>query len=136
MQILHSKTCKREVLSRSLRNWASRANPKSIEIVDTLIEFVKTISEPRITYNRGHIAVGTTGRNFMWCHPRKSPQLFLVMRAGDQRDGLVLKFEEKGIECTKGDRPYIIKLTLTTKELKENKELIAEAVSMAENLSH
>jgi hypothetical protein len=116
--------------------WVSRANPKSIDIVDQLLKLVKNISEPRITYNRGHIAVGTTGRNFMWCHPRKSPQLFLVMRVGDERDNLALKFEEKGIECTKGDRPFILKLTLTTKELEENNELFAEAVNVAENLSH
>jgi hypothetical protein len=58
------------------------------------------------------------------------------MRVGDERDNLALKFEEKGIECTKGDRPFILKLTLTTKELEENNELFAEAVNVAENLSH
>lgn len=82
--------------------WVARANSKSIVLVESLMEMVKIISEPRITYNRGHIAIGTSGRNFMWCHPRKSPQLFLVMRAGEERDNIASKFEERGIECTEG----------------------------------
>jgi hypothetical protein len=117
-------------------DWVARANPKSMAIVDALLEAVKTISEPRITYNRGHIAVGTTGRNFMWCHPRKSPQVFLVLRVGDERDRLISMFEEQGIECTKGDRSYILKVKLTTKELEKNKVQFFEAIRTSENLSH
>lgn len=116
--------------------WVARANSKSIVLVESLMEMVKIISEPRITYNRGHIAIGTSGRNFMWCHPRKSPQLFLVMRAGEERDNIASKFEERGIECTKGSRPFIIKTTLTIKGLEENQELIREAVRIAESHSH
>jgi len=116
--------------------WVARANSKSIALVDSLVGIVKTISEPRITYNRGHIAIGTSARNFMWCHPRKSPQIFLVTRAGEERDNIATKFEEQGVECTKGSRPFIIKATLTNKELEENQELIQEMVRIAENYSH
>ena len=28
-------------------------------------------THPRVTYNKGHIAVGTNRRNFAWFHPKK-----------------------------------------------------------------
>lgn len=116
--------------------WVSRSHAKSIELFDSLIAAVKTIDEPRLTYNKGHIAVGTSGQHFMWCHPRKGQYLFLVIRVGEDRDNIMTKFEELGIECTKGGRPTILKIKLTTKEYEENQKLVQEIVQLAESQSH
>jgi hypothetical protein len=116
--------------------WVSRSHAKSIELFDSLIGVVTTIDEPRLTYNKGHIAVGTSGQHFMWCHPRKGQYLFLVIRVGEDRDNVMTKFEELGIECTKGGRPTILKIKLTTKEYEENQKLVQDTVQLAESQSH
>jgi hypothetical protein len=116
--------------------WEQRTGPQSIAVMDAVVDIVKAIAEPELTYNKGHIAVGTTGRNFMWCHPRKAPHLLLRLRVDDERDSLITKFEEQGIECKKGVRPYICRINFTMKELEENKELIKETIQLAESYSH
>ncbi len=116
--------------------WVSRANPTSIELLDSLIGLLQTISPPRITYNRSHVAFGTTGRNFMWCHLRQGPRIFFEIRIGEDRENLAMKFDEKGIQCNRDSFPENLKINLTKKELEENKALVQEAISLAENHSH
>ncbi len=118
--------------------WEARANPASIRLFDELIRIVKTASEPRLTYNKGHIAIGTLGQHFMWCHPRKAANIFLVLRVGEEnRDAIVAKFESQGIECSKGERRVnIIRVRLTSKEFEENRSLIQETILTAEKFSH
>jgi hypothetical protein len=116
--------------------WISRANPASMEILDSLIGIVQTISPPRITYNRSHVAFATSGRNFMWCHLRKAPRIYCEIRVGVDRENLATRFDDKGIQCNRDPFPENLKINLTKKELEENKELIQEAISLAENHSH
>ncbi|HEX6812724.1 MAG TPA: hypothetical protein VF384_13945, partial [Planctomycetota bacterium] len=53
--------------------WEKRVPRESLEIVDAVLTLVPTKrGEPRVTYNRGHIAVGTTGYNFLWLFPKRS----------------------------------------------------------------
>jgi hypothetical protein len=53
--------------------WEKRATSKSLSFCDELIATVRNCyPKIRITYNRGHIAVGTERRNFFWLHPRKT----------------------------------------------------------------
>jgi len=115
--------------------WEGRAHHNSIAVVDALIGIIRYTSEPRVTYNKTHIAIGTTGRNFMWCHPRKAQHLRLGIRVGEDREGFIKKFEDVGIQCSKGHLSERVKLTLITKEVEENKELIAEVLSIAEEVS-
>jgi hypothetical protein len=118
--------------------WVEWANPKSIELFDALVGLVKPLGEPKITYNSGHIAVGTSGQQFMWCHPRKSANIFLVIRVGEEnRDALAARFDEQGIECVKEEgRVNRIKVRLTAQEFQKNQALIREAITLAESFSH
>jgi len=116
--------------------WESRASAKSIELLDLLVGIVKGISEPKITYNKSHVAIGTSGRNFLWCHPRKGSHIHFEVRIGDERDSFIAKLEEKGIECNKSFRSEIIKVVLTQKELDDNKQIIQELIGYGESLSH
>ncbi|MBE0681286.1 MAG: hypothetical protein IH589_05180 [Anaerolineales bacterium] len=116
--------------------WDKRANVKSMKILDILTSAVKAISEPRITYNRGHIAIGTTGRNFMWCHPRKNPYLFFELRIGEDRELIIKKFEGTEVECNQHRNPEIVNISITEKEFDENKDLIIEAIQLGEQNSH
>lgn len=124
--------------STDRKYWEARASPVSISIFDEIIKIVRSVAEPKLTYNKGHIAVGTSGRHFMWCHPRKAPNIFLVIRVGEEnRDSLADKFEEQGIECIRGERRvHQIKVRLTSKEFEQNRILVEEAILTAEKFSH
>ena len=53
--------------------WQRKANPESLAVVDAIRGLIPTTKgEPRITYNKHHIALGTTGYNFCWFNPRKT----------------------------------------------------------------
>lgn len=59
-----------EAVDRSY--WENRSNPKSISLMDSLIETTKQVyPNIRVTYNKHHIALGTQRKNFAWFHPRK-----------------------------------------------------------------
>lgn len=52
--------------------WENRVNKKSLTVFDQVIEDMESMGiPPRVTYNKGHIAVGTNRRNFAWFHPKK-----------------------------------------------------------------
>ncbi len=124
-----------EIVGRNY--WDARANVNSMKIFDVLMDAIKTVSEPRITYNRGHLAIGTTGRNFMWCHPRKKPYLYFELRVGEDRELMLKKFEDAEIDCNLHRNSEILKISsLTEKEFNENKDLIIEAIRLGEQNSH
>jgi hypothetical protein len=52
--------------------WEKRANKKSLSVFDQAIKDLEDMGfKPKITYNKGHIAIGTSRRNFAWFHPKK-----------------------------------------------------------------
>ena len=53
--------------------WENKSAPKSIKILDEIIQICKTeYSDLRTTYNKHHVAIGTISKNFMWLRPRKT----------------------------------------------------------------
>jgi hypothetical protein len=113
--------------------WEVRASKKSIELLDSIIALVPNgTGDLRVKYNRSHVALGSSGTNFCWLHPRKSGHIHFHTRTGETaRQGLMAKLEERGIECGP-NRSNDMKIVLTTKELEDNKELIAEVLTAAE----
>ena len=54
--------------------WEKKSNPKSIVIMDEMIKIAQgKYPNAKVTYNKHHVALGTSRVNFMWFHPRKSP---------------------------------------------------------------
>jgi hypothetical protein len=52
--------------------WEQRVNKKSLSVFDYVVKDIENMGfQPRVTYNKGHIAVGTNRRNFAWFHPKK-----------------------------------------------------------------
>jgi hypothetical protein len=80
--------------------WDKRASAGSLAALDRILSLVQTsISPPRVTYNRNHIALGTTGVNFCWFHPPKEAgHCHLRVRArAESRDEIIKKFSETGL---------------------------------------
>jgi uncharacterized protein YacL (UPF0231 family) len=88
----------------------------------------------RVKFNQGHVAVGTTGTNFCWFHPRRSPRLHMIVWLGDDRDAFIKKFKGKGIEA----RPHYdesVTLKLTMQEVEKNKALLKQVLKESEQRS-
>lgn len=56
--------------------WEKRAHAKSITMMDEIIGIAQEIDpNVRLTYNKHHVAVGTSRRNYVWLNPRKTPNV-------------------------------------------------------------
>ena len=55
------------------RDWERKAGPESLAVLDQVVAMVKQdIAAPRVTWNKNHVALGTSGYNFCWFYPGKS----------------------------------------------------------------
>jgi len=118
--------------------WQRKANPESLAVVDAIRGLIPTTKgEPRITYNKHHIALGTTGYNFCWFNPRKPiAHSHMNVKVGtENRPEITKKLENVGIEA-ENHRRDSIRLHLTNKDIQENRAVISEVIGVAEELSH
>jgi len=116
--------------------WDKRSHPQAMEMTDAITEMINPIAQSKVNYNKSHISIGTTGRHFIWCYPRKAARLVVRLRVDDDRDSLVEKMIEQGVECKKGVNPNIARFNLIMKDFEQSKDLLAEAIKIAENHSH
>jgi len=118
--------------------WQKRAKAESLAVVEAVRVLTPTShGEPRITPNRFHIALGTTGYNFCWFHPRRVAQHCNIhIKVGAERRQQILdRLEGAGIEATNHRRSEI-SLGLSVKDVEEHKGLVQEVLAVAEELSH
>jgi hypothetical protein len=117
--------------------WEERSNIKSLTLMDEIIALIKVLSsEVRITYNKNHIAVGTTGTNFCWFHPRKVSHIhFNLKYTGDDKELVLNKLEELGIESRARSNGQEISVMLTEKEFVDAKEFITQIFKESEKRS-
>lgn len=114
--------------------WEKRSNAASLALVDNIISLVPTEAAPvRPTYNKQHIAVGTSGQNFLWLHPRKSAShahMHLRLKGAD-RDAMISKLEAARIYSgAKGPRE--MKVRISESELDAHKELVSDLLRVCE----
>jgi hypothetical protein len=85
------------------RDWERRAGVASLSVLDHVVSLVEhEISQPRVTYNKNHIALGTSGHNFCWFHPRKStPHCHMRLKTGaESREAILRQLDETGVSAT------------------------------------
>src|SRR6266700_4989501 len=83
--------------------WERKASSKSIGIMDDMIAIAKDIyPNSKITYNKHHIALGTTRQNNLWFHPRKSHNNchFEIKVGKEDFEEVKTLFEDLGISYT------------------------------------
>jgi len=120
------------------RYWDKRANAESLAIVDQVVAMLpKTGNAPRLTYNKFHIALGTTSYNFCWFHPRKAASYchMHINVGAEKRPEIIKRLENAGIEAGNHSRSSI-RLHLNTQDISEHRDLIADVIRGAEDLSH
>jgi hypothetical protein len=116
--------------------WEKRSNASSMRILDRMISLVPTGSGPvRVTYNKYHVAVGSSGQNFLWLHPRKNAShLHMHLRIeGPERAAFLQELETAGIFS--GPRGKEVKMRLSEAELKTHEELIRRFLASCEEQS-
>jgi hypothetical protein len=117
--------------------WEKKSKPESLAVVEVIVvEVIKgliptTNGEPRITYNKHHIALGTSGYNFCWCRPRKAYCQMDIKVGADKRQDVIARLEGVGIEASNHGRASI-GLHLNTKNIQEHRDLMAEVIRSAE----
>jgi hypothetical protein len=117
--------------------WDTNAGKASLAVVDGLLTLLsKTFSNLRVVYNQGHIAIGTTGNNFLWAYPRKNkPHCFFDLKLdGDERSTWVDKLAEVGVYS--GARGSNMKLRLNANELSQHSILLSELLVACEGASY
>lgn len=82
--------------------WETKRSPTLLAIVDKIVAALKAQGiEERVTYNKHHIAIGSTGNNFCWFHPRKTAGYGHVelKLSADTRDNALAALQSKGIDA-------------------------------------
>jgi DNA-directed RNA polymerase subunit F len=117
------------------KDWEDYANEASLQIMDKMISLIpRDGGEVRVKYNQGHIAVGTSGTNFCWFHPRKSSRIHVHLWLGEDRDSFVKKFKGESLDIRPRDSESIA-LSLTMKDFEVNEEAIKELLEASERRS-
>jgi hypothetical protein len=125
-----------EAVNRSF--WEAKKRPETLAIVDAMAALAPTSNgEPKITYNKTHIALGTSGYNFCWFHPRKVAWHCAVVTkvALEKRDAIIDSLEEAGLEAITHGRSGI-RLNLKLSEIEPHKIALVELLRSAEEWSH
>jgi hypothetical protein len=117
--------------------WEKRRDPASISVMDKIVAALKTPGiEQRLAYNKHHIALGSTGNNFCWFHPRKTAGYCHIdfKLTTDTRDPALATMQAKGIDASPraADR---VTFSITNKALDEQLGPIVEELKKAEELS-
>lgn len=87
--------------------WEKYANLKSIALMEQLMAITKGVCpDQKVTYNKYHISLGTSRRNFAWFYPRKKEGYcyFDIMVGNENIEKVKESLQEAGIPFTyKGD---------------------------------
>jgi hypothetical protein len=118
--------------------WEKRTKPESMAVVDAMKELTPIGNgEPKVTYNKHHIALGTNGYNFCWFHPRRvAPHCHMHIKIPpEKRQETIDRLGESGIDAENQGR-HSIRLHLGTKDVQDHRELVEGVLRLAEEYSH
>ena len=117
--------------------WDKRSNPGSMKVVDRIVKLTPTPVGPTHTaYNKSHIALGTTGTNFVWFYPRKvvSHCQMELLLYGQERSDFLQKLADASIYSAPSGE-YAIRLRLSEKEITDHEQLVKEVLTASEKWS-
>ena len=117
--------------------WNQRASGAALQALDAVVELVSNELQPaRVTYNKNHIALGTSGRNFCWFHPpREALHCHLRVRTlADHREEQMRSFDGTGLYV----RPFRhdrITLKLSVLDIETHRTQVTALLRTCEALS-
>jgi len=117
--------------------WEKRRDPASLSVVDKIATALKAEEiNLQIAYNKHHIALRSTGNNFCWFHPRKTPGYCHVdfKLTPDVRDQALAAMQAKGIDASSRGASRVT-FSITNKAIDEHLGMIVDELKKAEGLS-
>jgi hypothetical protein len=114
-------------------DWDKKSNPKSIAIMDEMIKIAQVACpNAKVTYNKNHVALGTSRRNFMWFQPRKSPNICYIEIKLDKELVAETKatFDEIGISYTTR-KETTLAISMQNDELKKYVDKITTIINQS-----
>jgi len=117
--------------------WEKKRDPTSLSVMDKIVASLKTTeAEQRLSYNKGHVALGSTGRNFCWFHPRKTPGYCHVefKLSPDTRDAALATMQAKGIDASSKGAAGL-SFSITNEAIDAHLETIVGELKKAEEAS-
>jgi hypothetical protein len=117
--------------------WEKKRDPVSLAVMDRILAGLKLSGvEQRLSYNKYHIALGSTGNNFCWFHPRKTPGFCHIdfKLSSEIRDAQLAQFQKDGIDASARGTERIT-FSISNKTLDDRLGPIVEMLKQAEQLS-
>jgi hypothetical protein len=117
--------------------WEQKRDATSLAVMDKILSSLKTIGiEERVSYNKHHIALGSTGNNFCWFHPRKTVGFCHLefKLTPESRDEQLSNLQKTGIDASARGRDRV-SFSISNKTVDERLGSIIEALKGAEALS-
>jgi hypothetical protein len=110
----------------------------SLAAMDKIIAGLKSSGiEPRLSYNKYYVALGSTGNNLCWFHPRKTPGFCHVdfKLSSEIRDPRLEQFQKAGIDASSRGTERII-FSVNNKTVDERLSPIIEILKEASTLAN
>jgi hypothetical protein len=111
-----------------------KANPGFLKVIDNIASLLRTASiEPRLTYNRHHVALGATAYNFCWFYPRTAVHCSIEIRlrgGGERRDAALSSLVDAGIDASPRQAD-LVTFSITTTALEQHSAAIGEVLRRA-----
>jgi hypothetical protein len=107
-------------------DWENRVNPKSLAVFDQVLKNMEEMGlAPRVTYNKGHISVGTNRRNFAWFHPKKKENYchFDIKVGSDNFETVKELLDSSEMPFTKKKRANVLAIQLRLDDAKNSKAI-------------
>jgi len=117
--------------------WEKKRDPLSLIVMDKIVAGLKSSGiEPRLSYNKYHIALGSSGNNFCWFHPRKTPGFCHIdfKLSSESRDNQLAQFQKDGIDASARGTERVT-FSISNKTLDDRIGSIVEMLKHAEQLS-
>jgi len=121
----------------SRATWESYSSKASLAVADGLLRLLGSAQvAPRVKYNQQHIAVGTSGYNFLWLVPvAKASHCSVEVRvAAADRAGLAEALDTAGI-ATRASGDEYLKLTVMPRDLEAGTTALSRLLEAAERTS-
>jgi hypothetical protein len=116
------------------RHWEKKSDLASLAVMDKIVAAMRNAGyEVRLTYNKNHISLGSTGNYYCFFHPRKGPGFchFDVRLDPEERDEWLNKLQQGGAEASPKKSQWI-SLSVNDKTLDSHMAAIVEVLKQAE----
>ena len=117
--------------------WETKRDPQSLSVMDKILGALKSAGlQERLSYNKHHIALGSTGNNFCWFHPRKTIGFCHIefKLSPESRDAQLSQLQKSGIDASSRATDRIT-FAISNRILDERVGPIVEALKIADKFS-